>query len=121
MSKNICKAVILSGKNKGQICGKKTKDEFCGHHKKYIKNEITPSSDIELTFEIFEPTISNIFLVREYIKSRLTKYSVDYLIPIKTNTFKIKAILLPNHQHQNISSCITTNIPSRIEPLFKLI
>ena len=59
--------------------------------------------------------------MREYIKSRLTKYSVDYLIPIKTNTFKIKAKLLPNHQHQNVASCIMTNIPPRIEPLFKLI
>ncbi len=116
-----CKAVILSGKNKGQICGNKTKDDFCGHHKKYIKKEIKSSSDIELTVEIFQPNVTNIFLVREYIKSRLTKYSVGYLIPYKTNTYKISATLLPCHQHQNLSLCIMTNIPSRIEPLFKLI
>jgi hypothetical protein len=112
-----CKAVILSGKNKGQICGNKTKDEFCGHHKKYIKNEIIPSSDIELTIEIFQPNMTNIFLVREYIKSRLTKYSVGYLIPYKTNTYKINANLLSYHQHQNLVSCIMTNIPPRIEPI----
>lgn len=116
-----CKAIILSGKNKGQICGNKTKDDFCGHHKKYIKIVNTPSSDIELTVEICQPNSTNIFLVREYIKSRLTKYSVKYLIPYKTNTYKISATLLPCHQHQNLASCIMTNMPPRIEPLFKLI
>lgn len=116
-----CKAIILSGKNKGQICGNKTKNDFCGHHKKYIKIENTPSSGIELTVEICQPNSTNIFLVREYIKSRLTKYSVKYLIPYKTNTYKINATLLPCHQHQNLASCIMTNMPPRIEPLFKLI
>ena len=42
-----CKAVILSGKNKGQICGNKTKDDFCGHHKKYMKKEIEVKAKVE--------------------------------------------------------------------------
>jgi len=38
-AKKACHAFFLSGKNKGQKCGKKTKDEFCGIHRKRKQTE----------------------------------------------------------------------------------
>jgi hypothetical protein len=76
-------------------------------------------SKFTITLDI--PNIKDVYILREYVKSRFPYYKVDYFSNFKDNMYTIDAEILPNHRPlksvESVIERLKDNIPPRIKPL----
>lgn len=76
-------------------------------------------SKFTITLDI--PNIKDLYILREYVKSRFPYYKVDYFSHLKDTLYNIDAEILPNHRPlksvESIIDRLKDNIPPKIKPL----
>lgn len=76
-------------------------------------------SKFTITLDI--PNIKDIYILREYVKSRFPFYKVGYFYHFKDTLYDIDAEILPHHRPlksvESVIDDIKYNIPPRIKPL----
>ena len=76
-------------------------------------------SKFTITLDI--PNIKDVYILREYVKSRFPSYKVDYFSNFKDTLYTIDAEILPHHRPlksvESVIDRLKDNIPPRIKPL----